>query len=225
LNKFDGCNPSAWVTQMEHYFSLHGITNDMTKLKVAVLYLDPERWQWWEWHKKSSKKYIAWSQFVTILLERFERDTHYLGRLTKLRQINSVTNFISAFEMLTICTENLNDSFYKECFISGLKEEIQAYVRMHHSTTWLEATQRALEAETMLNAQMEKPSFTNHNRPPPINAPSTNHTQPWKVQNLSPSEMADRQKRGLCYNCDEKYNLGHKCKEHKLFHIDATSHT
>jgi len=42
LNKFDGCNPSAWVTQTEHYFSLHGITNGMTKLKVTILYLDPK---------------------------------------------------------------------------------------------------------------------------------------------------------------------------------------
>jgi len=62
---------------MEHYFSLQGITNDMTKLKVAVLYLDPKRWKWWDWHKKSSKKYISWSQFFTILLERFESDIHY----------------------------------------------------------------------------------------------------------------------------------------------------
>jgi len=84
--------------------------------------------QWWEWHKKSSKNYIAWSQFVTILLERFERferDTHDLGILTKLFQINLVTEFILDFEKLSIRIENLNDYFYKECFISVLiKEEI-----------------------------------------------------------------------------------------------------
>jgi hypothetical protein len=42
VNKFDGSDPTAWVTQMEHYFSLHGITNDLMKLHVGVLYLDPE---------------------------------------------------------------------------------------------------------------------------------------------------------------------------------------
>jgi hypothetical protein len=26
VNKFDGSDPTGWVTQMEHYFSLHGIT-------------------------------------------------------------------------------------------------------------------------------------------------------------------------------------------------------
>jgi hypothetical protein len=29
--------------------------------------------------------------------------------------------------------------------------------------------------------------------------------------------MVERQLKGLCYNCDDKYFLGHKCKEHKFF--------
>ena len=45
VNKFDGSNPTGLVTQMEHYFSLHGITDELAKLLYAVLYLDPECWQ------------------------------------------------------------------------------------------------------------------------------------------------------------------------------------
>jgi hypothetical protein len=37
LNKFDGFDLSGWVIQMEHYFSLQGIIDDMMKLKVEVL--------------------------------------------------------------------------------------------------------------------------------------------------------------------------------------------
>jgi hypothetical protein len=29
--------------------------------------------------------------------------------------------------------------------------------------------------------------------------------------------MAEHQLKGLCYNCDEKYFLGHKCKEQFFF--------
>jgi hypothetical protein len=29
--------------------------------------------------------------------------------------------------------------------------------------------------------------------------------------------MVERQLKGLCYNCDEKYFLGHKCKEKNIF--------
>jgi hypothetical protein len=47
VNKFDGSNPLAWVIQMEHYFSLHGITDELTKLHYEILYLDLEQWKWW----------------------------------------------------------------------------------------------------------------------------------------------------------------------------------
>jgi hypothetical protein len=46
VNKFDGLDPQAWVTQMEYDFSLHGITDELTKLRYKILYLDPEWWQW-----------------------------------------------------------------------------------------------------------------------------------------------------------------------------------
>jgi hypothetical protein len=49
VTKFDGSNPTGWVTQMEHYFSLYDITNDLAKLRYGVLHLDQERWQWWQW--------------------------------------------------------------------------------------------------------------------------------------------------------------------------------
>jgi hypothetical protein len=32
----------GWVTEMQHYFSLHGITDDLAKLHYGVLYMDLE---------------------------------------------------------------------------------------------------------------------------------------------------------------------------------------
>jgi hypothetical protein len=46
VTKFDGSDPTGWVTQMEHYFSLYGITDDLAKLRYGVLHIDQERWQW-----------------------------------------------------------------------------------------------------------------------------------------------------------------------------------
>jgi hypothetical protein len=40
---------------------------------------------------------------------------------------------------------------------------------------------------------------------------------PLKVQKLTREEMVECQLKGLCYNCDEKYFLGHKCKEKNIF--------
>jgi hypothetical protein len=48
VTKFDGLDPTSWVTQMEHYISFYGITDDLEKLRYGVLHLDQERWQWWQ---------------------------------------------------------------------------------------------------------------------------------------------------------------------------------
>jgi signal recognition particle GTPase len=59
VTKFDGSDPTGWVTQMEHYFSLYDITDDLAKLWYGVLHLDQERWQWWQWRKTYHQGYIA----------------------------------------------------------------------------------------------------------------------------------------------------------------------
>jgi len=77
MNKFDESNVASWITQLEHYFSIQHITNDMAKLKVEVLYLDLERWQLWWWHKKSYGGYLAWTQFAKSLTAHFDRESHF----------------------------------------------------------------------------------------------------------------------------------------------------
>jgi hypothetical protein len=121
--------------------------------------LDLEHWQWWQWRRKTSQGYVAWTLFVADLYERFDTDTHYLDCLTKLKQSSIVEDFISAFEHLSFRTEGMSDSFFRECFISGLKAEVRAQVLMARPQTWLEATQRAKEAQHIVSAQTRKPSF------------------------------------------------------------------
>jgi hypothetical protein len=213
VTKFDGSDPTGWVTQMEHYFSLYNITDDLAKLRYGVLHLDQERWKWWQWRKTSRQGYIAWTQFVVELYERFDTDTNHLGRLTKLRQSGTVEEFIAAFERLAFQTEGMTDAFFRECFISGLKEEIRAHVLMARPTTWVEATKKAKEAQEIVSSQNRKPSF--FPRPKPVNP--TTPSAPLKIQKLTQAEMDERQLKGLCYNSDDKYFPGHKCKEQNLF--------
>jgi hypothetical protein len=137
----------------EHYLSLYNITDDLAKLWYGVLHLDQERWQWWQWRKNSRQGYIAWTQFVVELYERFDTDTNHLGHLTKLKQLGTVEDFIAAFEHLDFRTEGMTDVFFRECFISGLKEEIQAHVLMARPSSWVEATKKSKEAQQVVSSQ------------------------------------------------------------------------
>ena len=51
VQKFDGTDPAGWVSQMEHFFCLNNIFIADHKYQVGLLYLDAERWQWWQCHK------------------------------------------------------------------------------------------------------------------------------------------------------------------------------
>ena len=41
------------------------------------------------------------------------------------------------------------------------------------------------------------------------------------IQRLSPAQMRERREKGLCYNCDEKWGPGHKCKSARLFIMEG----
>jgi hypothetical protein len=85
VKKIDGSDHTGWVTQMEHYFSLHDITNDMEKIHYGVFYLDIECWKWCKWRRKTHQGYVSWTEFVAELYKQFDIDTHYLSHLTKLK--------------------------------------------------------------------------------------------------------------------------------------------
>jgi 1-aminocyclopropane-1-carboxylate deaminase/D-cysteine desulfhydrase-like pyridoxal-dependent ACC family enzyme len=96
--------------ELESVFA--SLSDNLAKLRYGVLYLDQERWQWWQWRKTSRQGYIAWTQFVVELYEHFDTDTNHLGRLTKLKQSGTVEDFIAAFERLDFRTEGMTDAFF-----------------------------------------------------------------------------------------------------------------
>jgi hypothetical protein len=81
--------------------------------------------------------YVAWPQFVAEVYYRFEYETHHLGHLTKLKKSRIVKYFIFAFEHLDLRMEGMSYAFFKECFINGIKYEIDAHVLIAHPQTWL----------------------------------------------------------------------------------------
>ena len=84
MHKFYGSNPIRWVSQMEHYLSLHDIWDDETKLHVEFMYLDNELWKWWKWHKKCYLGLPSWTMFTKLVFAHFDREPEFFGWFTKL---------------------------------------------------------------------------------------------------------------------------------------------
>ena len=89
----------------------------------------------------------------------------------------------------------------------------------HHLPNWLEAYQCSLEAKTIINTQHPHSFFT----PKSMSTTTSIFSQPFKIQRLSPKEMENCQRKGIYYNFDQKYVMGHSCCEHKIFHMDVNA--
>jgi hypothetical protein len=77
----------------------------------------------------------------------------------------------------------------------------------------VDSTKIAKEAQQVVSSQNIKPSFIPRTKPITPTPPST----PLKIHKLTRAEMVECQLKGLCYNCVDKYFLGHKCKEQNIF--------
>jgi len=101
------------------------------------------------------------------------------------------------------------DAFFRECFISGVKDEIRSHVLMDRPQSWVEDTKIAKEEQHVLSSQTQKPPFIPRPKPSTPTPPSTQ----LKISKLSREEMVECQLKCLFHTCDDKYFPGHKCKE------------
>ncbi|KAF8411003.1 hypothetical protein HHK36_003542 [Tetracentron sinense] len=193
---FEDGDPFGWIYQAEQFFAYHR-TNQEERLIIASFHLKGEALQWFRWYEKS-QVYVSWRDFVAALNDRF-RPTKYddhAGALAKLRQYSTLREYQAEFEKLANRTEGLSEMFLTRCFICGLKDDIRLDVQMFRptsltSTIGLDRLQEEKVATQCRLIQSDIP------RPAEINPvfPTIKH--------LSPAEVQESRKRGLCYHCDE----------------------
>lgn len=102
-------------------------------------------------------------------------------------------------------------------FISGLKENIRADVQACTPVTLSAAIGLARLYEARNNSIQHATQLEVGKSIP--NLPLEANPSPMPIKRLSPSELQDRRDKGLCFNCNDKFGPGHRCK--KLFLIEG----
>jgi hypothetical protein len=120
---------------------LHVITVDLANIHYGILHLYLEGWKWSQWNKKACQWYVAWTQFVAEIYSFFDFNTNHLGCLNKLKKYGIVEDFITTFDHLYFIMEGTSDAFFRELFISDMKDKICAHVLFALPQTWFEATE------------------------------------------------------------------------------------
>jgi hypothetical protein len=144
------------------------------------------------------------------------RSNTFFSQLINLKQKGLVTEHIENFQRLNIKVMDIPDEHLIELFIGTLKDNIQHEVLLWEPKSLENAFKvaRNVESKNMAIANRR----TNPNIYRENNAPSSKTTQPTR---LTPQQLEEIKAKGLCFNCNSKYNKGHKCGEKTLFYIDC----
>ena len=139
------------------------------------------------------------------------------------------------------------DSYYKSCFLSGLKSEIVNMVKMAKPHTLADTIEVAKLQEKNLEAirRVQKPITQKYSSPqstigqgfPSQTKPKWTNDNSRRIGNafqkggrpgghvadqykkITPSEFSYRREKGLCFKCAEPYTLGHVCKLAQMQYI------
>ena len=224
--RFHGEDPTCWIYKTNKFFSFYG-TPEHRKVLMASYHLNGEALIWFQ-DSEQVDGFASWEVLIIGLQTHFGTSTYDdpMEALTRLKQTTSMVSYKGNFEILSNRIKRLFESHKISCFLSGLKDEIRLPVRMLVPKSLNKAFGLAKVQEEFLisNRKSFKP-VTDVSRPSILGLPRLEGRNDSKVklplQKLSNAQMEEGRKQGLCYNCDEKWHLVHKCKGAKLFLLEG----
>ncbi|KAJ0575909.1 putative nucleotidyltransferase, Ribonuclease H [Helianthus annuus] len=173
LPLFDGSNPIGWIFQAENYFTYYQIPPP-ERVTLSAFHFIGDALTWYQ-NKSANGLLGTWTTFKRSVELRFGPSTfdNHEATLFKLQQKASVSEYQSEFERLSNRITGLSSQTLLNCYISGLKPEIQAEIAIIKPTTFEDACGLARRIE-------DKFSHLNKNKPyyPTKTFSPTNSTTP-----------------------------------------------
>ena len=221
---FHGEDLTCWVYKANQFFSYHNIPAHQ-KVMMASYHLDEEALIWFQ-DAEQPGGFSSWEVFIKALQTRFGVTAYDdpMEALTRLKQTSTVMAYKGNFEILSNRILGLSETHKLSCFLRGLRDEIRLPVRMLVPKTLNETFGLAKIQEEYLSHSRKGIRNTIENGkvsvlgPPKFETRIESRTK-FPLQRLTGAQMEERRKQGLCYNCDEKWQFGHKCKGVKLFFV------
>ena len=181
------------------------------------------------WFQDSDENgvFVAWEGFLEALLTRFGSTAYEdpMESLTRLRQTSNIVVYKGQFKALPNRIKWLSDSHKLSYFLSGLKDQVRLPVKMLHPKNLNEAFGLAKIQEEYLNSSRRSQRPSTDFAKPSILGPKLEGKVESRLrlplQRLSPAQMEEKRRKGLCINYDEKFQLGHQCKFAKLFLLEG----
>ncbi|KAJ0521736.1 putative retrotransposon gag domain-containing protein [Helianthus annuus] len=175
------------------------------RLYLAVFYFTDDALSWYK-YLSNNRLLGTWPEFSRALELRFGPSSYenHQATLFKLQQKTTVAMYQTEFERLANRVIGLSPETLKNCFISGLKPDIQSELAIHHPHTLHQTYGLARLIEDKLAAGVIDSTVGS------VSSPQSASSLP--IKRLTQAEMQAKRAAGLCFNCDEKFQPGHRCK-------------
>ncbi|EXB74477.1 hypothetical protein L484_026170 [Morus notabilis] len=230
---FDGENPDGWVFRVERYFTMNGLSEN-EKLEVAIVSLDGEALAWFQ--GEDGRQMIRnWAEL---------KEGSLCEKLLSLRQESSVRKYRRQFEVLAAPLRDVSEQVLESSFVNRLKPEVRAEIRLM-KPIWLgrimEVAQRVEERNLMVCGPKPKAHRSGFNETKGGQTTTNSGsglrfyeapTEKGKIldkrkainqdtgaapfRRMIDAELQAKREKGLCYRCDGKYYVGHRCPNREL---------
>ena len=192
------------------------------RILLASYHMNGEALVWFQ-DAENAGVFTSWDAFIKLYRILFGSTAYDnpMEALTRLKQSSNVVVYKSQFEALSNRITGLLETHKLSSFLSGLKDEIHLPVRMLAPKYQNEAFGLAKIQEYLISSKKSLKTSFDPGKPSLLGVSKIENKSEQKVrlplQRLTSAQMEERRKQGLCYNYDEKWHTGHKCKEGNSF--------
>lgn len=155
LPEFYGFDPQGWIQKANLFFDINGTPADL-RIRLAQLSMVGVAQHWFTIVKQVHAS-LTWDQFQLELLQRFSglEIQNPFEQLASIKQADSIHDYIDDFEYLLSLVPKLPESQAMGYFVTGLRDEVKRWVRLHRPQSRLDAMYLAKDVEEMLRPSSE----------------------------------------------------------------------
>ncbi|KAJ8758804.1 hypothetical protein K2173_000525 [Erythroxylum novogranatense] len=209
---------TEWFAKVDQFFEYQNI-GEPQKIPLTSFHLGGEANHWWQWLRRTYQEEqleLTWKLFEEELWARFGPTDYedFDEALSKIKQLGSLQGYQQEFEKLGNRVHGWSQKALIGTFIRRLKSEVAEGIGMFKPRTLKEAISLTRMRDEQLQRQNKVLRPGTRNTHESTSSAKTSTTT--KFKKLSWDEMQQRRAQGLCFNCDEKFTPGHRCRSPRL---------
>nr|XP_012568866.2 uncharacterized protein LOC105851738 [Cicer arietinum] len=144
---FAGEDAFGWTHRLERYFLLKEVTEE-EKMQATVMALEGKALSWYHWWEKCNPN-PNWEGFKIAVVRRFQPSMvqNPFEQLLSLKQTGTVDEYVENFEKYVGAMRTIDQEFVRGIFLNGLKQELQAEVKLYELNSLSEMIQKVILIE------------------------------------------------------------------------------